>query len=54
MFEIKGEKCYKTDIWTADTEDEAINIAWTIWIEKWFPKVTATNMATGEIIFRRA
>lgn len=54
MFEIKGEKVFGSHTWTAETEQDAINMAWTMYVEKWYPKVTVTNKATGEVIYRKA
>ena len=54
MYEIKGEKVFGSNTWTAETEQDAINMAWTMYVEKWYPKVTVTNKATGEVIYRKA
>ena len=54
MYEIKGEKVFGGNTWTAETEQDAIDMAWTMYVEKWYPKVTVTNKATGEVIYRKA
>ena len=54
MFTIKGEKVFSTATYTTETEQDAINMAWTMYVEKWFPKVTVTNKATGEVIYCKA
>lgn len=54
MFEIKGEATFRTATYTAETEQDAINMAWTMFIENWFPKVTVTEKATGKVIYREA
>ena len=54
MFEIKGEKVFGSQTWTAETEQDAINMAWTMYVEKWYPKVTVTNKETGEVVYRKA
>lgn len=53
MFTIKGEKVFSTATYTAETEQDAINMAWTMYVEKWFPKVTVTD-ANGNVIYRKA
>ena len=53
MFTIKGEKVFSTATYTAETEQDAINMAWTMYVEKWFPKVTVTD-ANGNVIYHKA
>ena len=53
MYEIKGEKVFSTATYTAETEQDAINMAWTMYVEKWFPKVTVTD-PNGNVIYRKA
>lgn len=53
MYEIKGEKVFGGNTYTAETEQDAINMAWTMYVEKWFPKVTVTD-PNGNVIYRKA
>lgn len=54
MFQIKAEKVYSTTTFTVEDRQEAIGMAYDMYIEKWAPTVIVTDLETGEIIYRKA